>query len=217
MSDKCTQYGADGALPPLSLPRTRRGREKLRAIMDAALAEFGEKGFHEGSISGISRRCGLALGGIYNYFKSKEEVFRALMRDISIQTSDYVAAQVRTAPDEIAAERLSLAAAIRYVRSHKGIYRIISDAEFVDPEGHRALYERAVERVLARLSKGVEKGEIRSDVDEIHAWAIVGMNVALGLRFGAWNDDRVPEDVAEVANEILRRGLAPQCSGAAES
>jgi len=191
------------------VPRTKRGREKLRAIMDAALAEFGEKGFHEGSISGISRRAGLALGGIYNYFDSKEQVFRALMRDISVQTSDYITSVVRDAPDEIAAERLGLEAAIRFLRAHKGLYRIICDAEFVDPEGHRALYAQAVERIVERLAAGVKRGEVRSDVDEIHAWAIVGMNVTLALRFGVWGDDKSPEDVARAANELLRRGLMP--------
>ena len=34
-------------------PRTERGRRTLRALLDAAAVEFGEKGFHDGSISGI--------------------------------------------------------------------------------------------------------------------------------------------------------------------
>ncbi|MBW7945869.1 MAG: helix-turn-helix transcriptional regulator, partial [Sphingomonadaceae bacterium] len=50
-------------------PRTARGRRTQRALLDAAAVEFGEKGFHEGSISGITRRAGVALGSFYTYFE----------------------------------------------------------------------------------------------------------------------------------------------------
>src|SRR3569832_2404709 len=61
-------------------PRTERGRKTLRAILDAAAIEFGERGFHEASISGITHRAGVALGSFYTYFDSKDAVFRALVR-----------------------------------------------------------------------------------------------------------------------------------------
>src|SRR3546814_16621158 len=63
-------------------PRTERGRRTLRALLDAAAAEFGEKGFHDGSISAITRRAGVALGTFYTYFDSKDAIFRALVRDM---------------------------------------------------------------------------------------------------------------------------------------
>lgn len=71
-------------------PRTARGERTRRAILDAAAAEFGEKGFHEGSISGITRRAGCALGSFYTYFDTKDAVFRALVTDMSAQVRDYV-------------------------------------------------------------------------------------------------------------------------------
>ena len=64
-----TDAAGPGATPPADkVPRTERGRRTQRAILDAAAAEFGEKGFHEGSISGITRRAGVALGSFYTYF-----------------------------------------------------------------------------------------------------------------------------------------------------
>ena len=53
-------------------PRTDRGRRTLRALLDAAAAEFGEKGFHESSVVSITSRAGVALGSFYTYFDSKE-------------------------------------------------------------------------------------------------------------------------------------------------
>jgi len=115
-------------------PRTERGRKTLRAILDAAAIEFGEKGFHEASISGITRRAGVALGSFYTYFDSKDAVFRALVRDMSDQVRDFVGPAISSAPDQIAAERAGLREFIAFVRGHKEIYRIIDESEFVDPE-----------------------------------------------------------------------------------
>lgn len=190
-------------------PRTARGRRTLRAILDAAAAEFGEKGFHDGSISGITRRAGVALGSFYTYFDSKDAVFRALVRDMSDQVREHVAPAIRAAPQQIAAERAGLESFIGFVRDHKEIYRIIDEAEFVDPDSFRRHYATTAERIAARLQAAAGRGEVRGDVGEVHAWAIMGMNVFLGLRYGVWDEDQSPQAVADAAATLLARGLAP--------
>ena len=72
-------------------PRTARGERTLRKILDAARDEFGERGFADSSIVGITQRAGVALGTFYTYFDSKEAVFHALVRDMSAQVRDRVA------------------------------------------------------------------------------------------------------------------------------
>lgn len=190
-------------------PRTDRGRKTLRAILDAAAVEFGERGFHETSVSGITRRAGVALGSFYTYFDSKDAVFRALVRDMSDQVRDRVAPAIRGAPDQIAAERAGLLEFITFVRSHKEIYRIIDEAEFVDPPSFKVHYSTTADRIAARLRAGADRGEIIADVSEVHAWAIMGMNVFLGLRYGVWEQDRAPQAVADTVAEMLAKGLAP--------
>lgn len=190
-------------------PRTDRGRRTLRALLDAAAAEFGEKGFHEGSISGITRRAGVALGSFYTYFDSKDAVFRALVRDMSEQVRDTVAPALKAASDQIAAERAGLLSFLDFVRGHKEIYRIIDEAEFVDPASFHAHYTTTAERIEARLKAAAARGEVRGDVGDVHAWAIMGMNVFLGLRYGVWSDDRASGAVADTVADMLRAGLAP--------
>lgn len=190
-------------------PRTERGRKTLRAILDAAAAEFGEKGFHEGSISGITRRAGVALGSFYTYFDSKDAVFRALVRDMSEQVRDHVAPRIRDASDQIAAERAAIESFIGFVRQHKEIYRIIDESEFVDPESFRAHYATTAERIHARLAAAATRGEIRSDVSEVHAWAVMGMNVFLGLRYGVWAEDETEGAIADQVADMLTQGLRP--------
>ncbi len=188
-------------------PRTERGRRTLRAILDAAAIEFGGRGFHETSIVSITARAGVALGSFYTYFDSKDAVFRALVQDMSAQVRSAVGPVIRDAPDRLSGERAGLAAFIRFVRQHKELYRIIDEAEFVDPASYRRHYEDMVAGYLASLSDAANRGEIRP-VDEVHAWAIVGMNVFLGMRFGVWGDDRDPADVAGIASALLANGLA---------
>ncbi len=191
-------------------PRTERGRRTLRALLDAAAAEFGEKGFHEGSISGITRRAGVALGSFYTYFDSKDAIFRALVRDMSEQVRDHVAPALKAAPDQIAAERAGLLSFLGFVRGHKEIYRIIDEAEFVDPASFRAHYATTAERIEQRLKAAAARGEVRADVSDVHAWAVMGMNVFLGLRYGVWDDDRPPESVADTVADMLKNGLKPR-------
>jgi AcrR family transcriptional regulator len=200
--------GIDATASAGKAPRTDRGRRTLRALLDAAAEEFGEKGFHDGSISGITRRAVVALGSFYTYFDSKDAIFRALVRDMSDQVRDHVAPAIRAAPDQIAAERAGLLSFLEFVRGHKEIYRIIDEAEFVDPESFRAHYATIAGRIEQRLKTAAARGEIREDVSEVHAWAVMGMNVFLGLRYGVWNEDRTPDAVADTVADMLRDGLA---------
>lgn len=188
-------------------PRTARGVRTRRAILDAAAAEFSEHGYHDGSISGITRRAGVALGSFYTYFDSKDAVFRALVRDMSGQVRDYVTPRIAGAKDQIDAERLGLLSYLEFARAHKEIYRIVDEAEFVDYTAYREHYESTVGRIAARLKTAAQRGEVRPDVGDIHAWAIAGMNVFLGLRFGVWDESLDPEEVAKIANDMLADGL----------
>lgn len=188
-------------------PRTERGRRTLRKLLDAAAIEFGERGFHEASISGITRRAGTALGSFYTYFDSKEEIFQALVRYMSEQLRDHVTPIVQGASDAIAAERLGLQSYLGFVREHKEIYRIIDEAEFVDYASYRGHYETTVERIRQRLEAGAKRGDIRPDAGEVHAWAIAGMNVFLGMRYGLWDDAADVDTIARSANDLLANGL----------
>src|SRR4051794_36341064 len=121
-------------------PRTERGRKTQRRLLEAAAAEFGERGFHEAAITGITQRAGVALGTFYTYFESKEEMFRALVRDMSRATRAHVAEAVKGAPDRLAAERLGLEAVIAFVPQHPELYRVLEGAQVVAPHGQPQPY-----------------------------------------------------------------------------
>lgn len=191
-------------------PRTARGERTLRKILDAALKEFGDKGFADSSIVGITSRAKVALGTFYTYFDSKEAVFRALVGDMSNQVRIAVAPALEGAADAFDAERRALAEFLRFVRRNKQVYRIIDEAEFVDPEGFRRHYQSTAERIAGRLAAGEQGGDMRAPATalerEVQAWALMGANVFLGLRFGVWGSED-EEQVAGAVGKLVRDGL----------
>jgi AcrR family transcriptional regulator len=191
-------------------PRTARGERTLRALLDAAAIEFGERGFHEGSISGITGRAGVALGTFYTYFDSKDAIFRALVTDMSARVRDHVAPALAAAPDALTGERAALAAFLTFARDHKEIYRIIDESEFVDPASFRAHYETTATRIEQRLRDGAASGAVRDDIGPVHAWAIMGMNVFLGLRFALWEESGDATAIAALANDMITNGIRPR-------
>ncbi len=189
-------------------PKTARGRKTRNKILEAAEIEFGEKGFHEAAISGITYRAGVALGTFYTYFESKEEIFRALVRYMSRHTRKWVSQRIADAPDRLTAERMGIEAFIVFAREHKSIYRIISEAEFVAPEEYRNHYEGFGQAYQANLEKAAQNGEIRSGDFETWSWAIMGMMVFLGMRYGEWDQITDPSEVARRAGDLLANGIA---------
>ncbi len=188
-------------------PRTERGRKTLRKVLEAAAKEFGERGFHDAAITGITQRAGVALGTFYTYFDSKEAVFRALVRDMSQATRQHVAEAVRDAPDRLAAERLGLEAFISFVRQHRELYRIIEEAQFVAHDAYREHYLGFAEGYRRNLASARARGEIADGHDEPRAWALIGMSVFLGMRYGIWGEDLSPAEVADVAIDLVSEGL----------
>jgi AcrR family transcriptional regulator len=191
-------------------PRTPRGERTLRKILDAAREEFGERGFSDSSIVGITQRAGVALGTFYTYFDSKEELFKALVRDMSAQVRDNVGPALTGARDGLDGERRALEAFLKFVRDHRDIYRIIDESEFVEPAAYREHYESTAIRIAARLKAARDKGEIDASLSDreldVAAWGMMGANVFLGLRFAVW-DDADGEQIAEVMSRVWRQGF----------
>jgi AcrR family transcriptional regulator len=63
---------------------TRKEREKVRhkeEILKAALNLFSSKGFHNVSMQDVAAESEFAVGTLYNFFQSKEQLFTELLND----------------------------------------------------------------------------------------------------------------------------------------
>ncbi|MEW5867849.1 MAG: TetR/AcrR family transcriptional regulator [Chloroflexota bacterium] len=58
---------------------SRRGEHTREEIIQAAHHLFIQQGYHGTSMRQIAKKAGIALGGLYNHFDSKEAVFHAVL------------------------------------------------------------------------------------------------------------------------------------------
>ncbi len=189
-------------------PKTRRGRETREKLLQAAEIEFGERGYHDASISEITRRAGVALGTFYVYFDSKEEVFRGLVTYMGQLTRKWISERVAESPDRLAAERRGVEAFIDFVRQHRNLYRIVEEAQFVAEDAFRDYYSVFADAYRQNLEDAASRKEIRSGDHEVWSWALIGMTVFLGMRFALWDEDRSPSDTADAVFDLVSAGLA---------
>jgi len=63
------------------LTRPEAQAQTRRELLDAAADVFGEKGFRAASLTDVADRAGYTIGAVYSNFASKDELFRALMRE----------------------------------------------------------------------------------------------------------------------------------------
>ena len=194
-------------------PKTARGKRTRDKLLQAAEIEFGDKGFHEAAISGITYRAGVALGTFYTYFESKDEIFQALVSYMSRRTRRWIAERVEGAPDRMAAERLGLEAYIEFARRHKGIYRIITEAEFVAIDAYREHYSGFASAYRKNLERAAQNGDIREGDFEVWSWAIMGIAVFLGMKYAEWDDDMPTSRIAEIVTDLIANGIRPRQTG----
>ena len=65
----------------MTLDTLSKGERTRQAIEDAAYELFLEQGYSATSMRQIANQAGIALGGIYNHFKSKDDIFEAIIVD----------------------------------------------------------------------------------------------------------------------------------------
>lgn len=63
---------------PQAAPAGKRARTRMRLI-EAAIKTIGEKGFYAATLDDIAAEAGLTKGAIYGNFKTKEELFLAIL------------------------------------------------------------------------------------------------------------------------------------------
>jgi TetR/AcrR family transcriptional repressor of uid operon len=81
----------------MSQPQIDSTLDRQTQILDAALACFAKRGFHQASMHDISAEAGISVGLIYRYFENKDAVISA-MADQHKQKIQEVLEQARQAP-----------------------------------------------------------------------------------------------------------------------
>jgi AcrR family transcriptional regulator len=177
----------DPAVPaPESAPATERGRAMRARLLTAARQVFERDGFLDARVTDISAAAGVAHGSFYTYFRSKTDVFRALVATTMDDLYDSLGGTAETEPGTGAPPRDPVSGIDRANRRFVAMYRentalmaLFEQVTTFDPEV-RALRQAARERMVGRVRHSIERfqseGLVAADLDaEYSAHALVAM------------------------------------------
>ena len=191
--------------------------QKRSQIIAAATAVFARKGYSRCRIIEVAEAAGIGKGTIYEYFRSKEDLFFAVFEQLMQETG----AQMTTAMKAMqgpAADRLAAVAdtVIRAWLPRLDLYSLVMEfwsAATVSPsrqhfkEAFRQAYQHFGQVLTTLIQEGQTAGEFSTEVDARKiAAALVGTWDALLLQ--AWlNPVFNPLNTSEAFMEVLLRGM----------
>lgn len=190
---------------------------KKRQIVEAATRVFAAKGYAAARIIEVAGAAGVGKGTIYEYFRSKEDLFFAVFEQMMEDTDSRIGLTMASIGGS-AAERLKgvADAVIKAWLPKLDLYALVMEfwsAATVSPmrlrfkQSFQEGYERFRRVIGALIRDGMDRGEFAEDID-VHqtASALIGTWDALLLQ--AWLDSGFdPLGASRAFVEVLLNGL----------
>ena len=171
-------------------PRPRWRRRKTARpgeIIAAALEVFAEKGFAGAKLDDIAERAGVSKGALYLYFETKDDIFRAVVREAVAPNLDMVEAVLAQAtlpfPDLL---RMVFSRIVQLIGTSRlgAVAKLVIGESRNFPELAKTYYDLVVSHAIALLAglvaKGQARGEVREGDPRLHAMSLFGP-ILMGL------------------------------------
>lgn len=207
---------------PIAPPRGRAHSRDVRrqAILEIARDTFLTEGYAATSMSTIAARLGGSKGTLYNYFRSKEELFEAMMHNECEGELIAITALEEGGDTEAVLRRLG-ERFVRLVWSDKAValYRLVASESARFPMIGRVYYDagpkltlsKVAEFMAARMNEGTLR---RSDPTRAaqHFLAMLKSSEHQKLLWGIVDSPDEPTRATHVSDtvEAFLRGYAPE-------
>lgn len=146
----------------------RRKQDRPQEITDAALAAFAEKGYAATRVDDVAKRAGVSKGLLYLYFKTKEELFKAVVRSFVVPRIDALTEIIESS--ELSSEEFLRGPFLDFVKTLPGspisvVIRLMIAEGPKHPDLVQFYWDNVVSRGLGAISellqRGVQTGEFR--------------------------------------------------------
>lgn len=184
----------------------RRSEARPGEIVQAALEVFAEKGFAAAKLDEIAKRAGISKGALYLYFETKEDIFRAVVREAVVPNIDVVEDLLANAtlpfPDLL---RLAVGRIVVTVGGSRvgAVAKLVIGESQNFPELARVWHDEVISRALGALTGLLERaqarGEIRPGDARLQAFSIIGP-LLIGV---LWQETFAPVGASAVDLEAL--------------
>src|SRR5579871_54776 len=179
-------------------PRWRRlPEERPQQILDAALSVFAEHGIDAAKLEEIAARAGVSKGTIYLYFSSKEELFKAVVRQKvgpAIANADRASAIEGTAENQLKSY-LAQQWECLGEQDSEGWIRLVMLELHKYPDLAKFHWDEVVTRSNRILGDIIKRGITSGEFREVDPLAAVQMIKALILMHVLWTGPRAPAPV----------------------
>lgn len=193
----------------MSRSRTEKGELSRRRLLEAAAAEFADKGYHLARVSDIVRRAGLTQAAFYLYFPSKEAVYQELRQSFFARLRELAESGKKVTP-------LPTAMTVPQLRENVlALYRFFAEIPELtrvflqEAEAGEELHRQIALRVAASMRGNQEAGHVRRELSvEIASEAVVAILYRLAIRF-LLTGEKTAEELADQAAALIARGIVP--------
>ncbi len=203
---------------PATSPRQRLpAAVRIDQILDAALRAFGAEGFAATRIDDIAALAGLSKGGVYAHFRSKEEIFEALL----VRSLSPLPQEAPADSDDTADALTQIEAVIRRMYARLADPATVLTLRLLFADGcrvpDRVGHWRAVTiapylaRIEVLVNQGMDRGVFRRGVLARAPWLVI----APGVHAALWQLVAADPDPAYLAAQqsahlaMLRELLLP--------
>jgi len=198
---------------------TWRERERERAreeILEAAAHVFARSGYDGAGMKEIAACAGISVGMLYNHFRGKEEIFRALVDryvDGMHERGDSTCAGVDPPLDQI---RCRIRSAIDFYGECRNLVLIYVRMNPVRLEMEAAGWERDTRGVIAGLlAEAMRRGDMAEDDPRAIAALIIGSVHKLLHMYVSEEREEAIHSIPDVIDRIilkpLERGRSDRC------
>jgi AcrR family transcriptional regulator len=187
----------------------RRAEDRPREFCAAALDIFAEKGFAAAKLDEIAKSAGVSKGTLYLYFKDKEELFRAVVREAIAPNIDALA--IAFASDDTPFPEV-VRGFLTGFADREGRLPVGAVAKIVIGESrnfpelarvwHDEVASKAIGTIAALVEKAQQRGEVRPGNPRLYAFSLIGPMV-LGALWRATLEPAggEPLDMFELADQ----------------
>lgn len=179
------------------------------SIFRAAEKLFGKKGYFNTSIYEITALAGCGQGTFYIYFDSKCSLMKELVLWGNKRLRHAMKNSSKNMKGKVNREIRNYKTFIHFMSTHKNLYEIVRESEFILDGVGQEYYEKIVHSYISSLDKSINNGEIRKlDPLDVGIFLMgLGHYMGLDLIFRPKYDIKNLDEYLHELALLLTRGL----------
>jgi AcrR family transcriptional regulator len=142
----------------------RSGKESKKRILRAATRVFAKHGYDKSSMRMIAVASHISIGGLYLYFKNKEDLYVTLMKCRMDDYADILSTSLDDVKDPVGQIRTYITISLDYTKKHKELL-LIRGTELglkLRTDIKRKFFQRQQKLVEEIIQSGITSGVFRS-------------------------------------------------------